>query len=93
MKVTGGSFAGRVLDVVIAATSNADVYAVSALAARDVPAGTALGRRHLGDPGDSIDGLRIGVLGTPVIDLKAQPPRLYVAADVQAPVTEGGTAW
>ncbi|HET9155975.1 MAG TPA: hypothetical protein VFN91_04870, partial [Myxococcaceae bacterium] len=41
----------------------------------------------------SIDGLRVGVLGTPVVDLKAQPPRLYVAADVQAPPEEGGTGW
>jgi len=93
VKVTGGPYAGRVLDTVFVGTSNADVYAVSALAAKDVPAGGVLWKRHLGDPGDSIDGLRVGVLSTPVVDLKAQPPRLYVAADVQAPASQGGIAW
>jgi hypothetical protein len=84
---------GPVVDVVFAATSNADVYAVSAAATRNGPAGTVLWKRRLGDPGDSIDGLRVGAIGTPVADLKAQPPRLYVAADVQGPDTDGGTAW
>jgi hypothetical protein len=93
VKVTGGPYAGRVLDAVFVATSNADVYAVNALADGDARAGAVIWKRHLGDPGDSIDELRVGVLGTPVVDLKAQPPRLYVAADVQAPASEGGTAW
>src|SRR5215468_7066394 len=93
VKLTAGPFVGRVLDAVFVATSNADVYAVSALSARDVTAGTVLWRRHLGDPGHSIDGLRIGVLGTPVVDLKSQPPRLYVAADVQGAASDGGSTW
>ena len=93
VKLTGGPFAGRSLDLVLVATSNADVYAVSPFAGPDLPPGTVLWKQHLGDPGDSIDGLHVGVLGTPVVDLKAQPPRLYVAADVQAPASEGGIAW
>ena len=93
VKLTGGPFEGRVADVVFVGTSNADVYAVSALPVRDIPAGTVLWKRHLGDPGHAIDGLRVGVLGTPVVDVDAQPPRLYVAADVQAPAAEGGAAW
>ena len=93
VKLTGGTFDGRVADVVFVGTSNADVYAVSAVLVRDIPAGTVLWKRHLGDPGHAIDGLRIGVLGTPVVDVNAQPARLYVAADVQAPAAEGGAAW
>jgi hypothetical protein len=93
VKVTGGPYAGQTLDAVFVGTSNADVYAVSALASGPIPAGAVLWKRHLGDPGDRIDGLRVGVLGTPVVDLKAQPPRLYVAADVQGPAEAGGTAW
>ena len=93
VKLTSGPFAGRVLDAVFIATSNADVYAVSPLPSRDVQPGTVLWKRHLGDPGHSIDGLRIGALGTPVVDVKAQPPRLYVAADVQGPASDGGSTW
>lgn len=93
LKLTGGAFDGRSLDAVFVATSNADVLAVSATFARDVPAGTVLWKRHLGDPGGIVDGLRVGIMGTPVIDLRADPPRLYVAADVQAPAEEGGRSW
>jgi len=93
VKFTGGAFPGRVLDAVFVATSNADVYAVSPISVRDVPAGAVLWKRHLGDPGHAIDGIRVGVIGTPVVDVKSQPPRLYVAADVQAPASEGGSAW
>src|SRR5262249_2718392 len=93
LRVAGGPLSGQVGDAVFAATSNADVYAISAVSTRNAPAGTVLWKRHLGDPGNSIDGLNVGVIGTPVVDLKAQPPRLYVAADVQAPAEEGGTGW
>ena len=98
VKMTAGPFAGRLVDAVFVGTTNADVYAVSAYASgvpavTDIPAGTVLWKQHLGAPGDGIDGLRVGVLGTPVMDLKTQPPRLYVAADVQASALEGGTAW
>jgi hypothetical protein len=91
LKVTGGPYEGRVVDVAFAATSNADVYAVSTVSVRDIPAGTVLWKQHLGDPGHRIDGLRIGVLGTPVIDLKLQ--RLYVAADTAGSAAEGGIIW
>ncbi|HET9037261.1 MAG TPA: hypothetical protein VFN45_13685, partial [Myxococcaceae bacterium] len=93
VKLTAGTFAGRTLDVVFVGTSNADVYAVSAASGQEVPAGTVLWKRHLGDPGHTIDGLRIGVLGTPVLDVKAQPARLYVAADVQGAPSDGGIGW
>jgi hypothetical protein len=91
LKVTGGPYGGRVVDAVFAATSNADVYAVSSVSVRDIPAGTVLWKQHLADPGHRIDGLRMGVLGTPVIDLKAQ--RLYVAADTVGSDAEGGIIW
>src|SRR5262249_45617891 len=68
--------------VVIAATSNSDVYAVNAFDAPGAPAGTILWRRFLGTPGGGVDGSRLGVLGTPAIDLNASPPRIYVASDV-----------
>ena len=66
--------------VVYAASNNGFVYAVSA----SPPAGRILWRRRLTTPIPTIDGpLPIGVLGTPAIDLKTTPPRLYVAsADV-----------
>ena len=56
VKVAGGP----AVDAVFAATSNADVYAVSVETSRDAPAGTVLWKRHLGDPGNAIDGLRVG---------------------------------
>lgn len=93
VKLTGGTFEGRILDAVFVATSNADVYAVSATSAGEVPPGTVLWKRHLGDPGHSIDGLRIGALSTPVLDVNVQPPRLYVAADVKDPGVEVGAGW
>jgi hypothetical protein len=69
--------------VVFAASSNGFVYAVSA----SVPEGEILWRRRLTMPIPTLDGnLPIGVLGTPVIDLHAHPPRLYVAS---ADVTQG----
>ena len=80
---------GRHFSVVIAATSNSYVYAVNAFDAPGVPAGTILWRRFLGTPGGGVDGARLGVLGTPAIDLAASPPRIYVASDV----SDGGRAW
>ena len=91
LKVTGGPFSGRTVDVAFAATSNADVYAISTVAAGDITPGTVLWKQHLGDPGHQIDGLRMGVLGTPVIDLVAG--RLYVAADTVGTTAEGGIVW
>ena len=69
--------------VVYAATNNGFVYAVSA----SPPAGRILWRRELNTPIPTLDGnLPIGVLGTPTIDLKTTPPRLYVAS---ADATQG----
>jgi hypothetical protein len=63
--------------VVFAASNNGFVYAVSASS----PAGTILWRTQLTTPIPTLDGmLPIGILGTPVIDLRAKPPRLYVAS-------------
>jgi len=87
--LTVPDYAGRHFSVVIAATSNSYVYAVNAFDAPSVPAGTILWRRFLGTPGGGVDGSRLGVLGTPAIDLTASPPRIYVASDV----SDGGRAW
>jgi outer membrane protein assembly factor BamB len=70
--------------LVIAATSNGFVYAIAADA--DAAPGTILWRQQLGKPGLNrhLDGgIPMGILSTPIVDLEAQPPRLYaVAADV-----------
>jgi hypothetical protein len=88
--VTGDPpYAGLQLSLVIAATSNGFVYAVNAFEAAGIPAGTIVWRRNLGSPGGGVDGSRLGVLGTPAIDLNATPPRIYVASDV----SDGGRAW
>ncbi len=87
--LTVPEFAGRHFATVIAATSNSYVYAVNAFDAPGVPAGTILWRRFLGSPGGGVDGSRLGVLGTPAIDLTASPPRIYVASDV----SDGGRDW
>jgi hypothetical protein len=75
--LSGGDFAGRTLSVVYAASSNGFVYAVSASPNRrlqPVAPGTILSRRQLNTPGGTLDG------GVPVIDLGANPPRLYVTS-------------
>ncbi len=82
--LTDGQFAGQELSVVVAATGNGYVYAVNALEAPGVPAGMILWRTFLGMPSRNIQdsGVPIGVLGTPAIDLDANPPTIYVASDV-----------
>jgi hypothetical protein len=87
--VTGGDFLGQRLGLAIAAASSGFVYAVNAFDEVPGPAGTIVWRARLGSPGGQVDGVRVGVLGTPAIDLGALPPRIYVAADV----AEGGRAW
>jgi hypothetical protein len=63
--------------VVLAASTNGFVYAVNASAA----GGAILWRRQLTTPIPTLDGgIPIGILGTPTIDLKASPPRMYVAS-------------
>jgi hypothetical protein len=65
---------------VVIATSNAWVYAIRACGDQ---AGSALWKTRLGTPRlipDLDGGLPLGVLSTPVADLTASPPRLYVTS-------------
>jgi hypothetical protein len=82
--MNGGQYAGVTFHVVYAGSSNGFVYAVNALTItrpRSVAAGTVLWRTQLNIPTGSLDGgIPVGILGTPVIDLTAAPPRLYVAS-------------
>jgi hypothetical protein len=96
--MTGGKYARMTFQVVFAASSNGFVYAVNAsdvTRPRPIAAGTILWRRQLNTPTGSptgsllgvIDGgIPLGILGTPVIDMAATPPRLYVAS---ADATQG----
>jgi hypothetical protein len=79
LKMTGGTF-----HVVFAASSNGFVYAVNASRGRP---GSILWRRQLNTPGPTVlngtgmdGGVPLGIMGTPVIDLAATPPRMYVAS-------------
>lgn len=75
--------AGGAHSVAIAATSNADVYAVTVCGDAGAAAATIVWKTHLTTPTviHHLDGgLPLGVLSTPVADLSATPPRLYVAA-------------
>jgi PQQ-like domain len=86
--ITGGTYQGAVTGVVIVATSNGDAYAIAAADARApdgaaASAGAILWRAHLTTPSQplkNLDGVPFGVLGTPVVDLAASPPRVYVAS-------------
>ena len=82
--MTGGEYAGMSFHVVYAGSSNGFVYAVNASTTnrpRSVAAGTVLWRMQLNTPTGNFDGgIPLGILGTPVIDLAAAPPRLYVAS-------------
>jgi hypothetical protein len=87
LSIAGGDWDGATVSAVIAATSNAWVYAVSACAldvgGRHLGAGTILWRTQLSMPDvvPSLDGgVPLGVLATPAIDLAAAPPRLYAAS-------------
>jgi hypothetical protein len=78
-----GTLTGKSFSVVFAATSNGFVYAVNAFTTSNAPAGTILWKTQLGAPSvpSNLDGgVQVGVLSTPVIDLSANPPRLYVAS-------------
>jgi hypothetical protein len=83
----GGPYDGRQFAAVIAATGNGYVYAINAFDANGVAAGSILWKQFLGRPSRMIldGGPPIGVLGTPVIDLDATPPTVYVAADTAPP--------
>jgi len=84
--IRASGYEGLVTSVVFVATSNGDAYAIAAAdgdaATSHVSTGTILWRTHLSDPAQpkSTDGVPVGVLGTPTIDLGASPPRLYVTS-------------
>lgn len=78
--ITGGQHRGMRFPVVIAATSNGDVYAINAAKRGDVAPGRILWRAHLGEPcrlqPAPLDGVPTGILSTPVIDIARG--RIYV---------------
>jgi hypothetical protein len=71
------------LSVVLAATGNGFIYAVSASpqkGKRPAP-GTIVWSRQLNQPVSvNSDNWTIGVLGTPIVDLEAEPARVYVVS-------------
>src|SRR5256714_9986484 len=85
LAITSGAYAGQRFSVVIAATSNGFVYAVSAFPAGAVPAGTILWRTTLGPPSPGPDSVPVGAIATPIADLSASPPRIYVTAATTNP--------
>ncbi len=80
--LTAGPYRGQGVSLVIAATSNADVYAINAAPSGDVAPGRILWRARLAAPcrlqPAPLDGVATGILSTPVID-RARG-RLYVTA-------------
>ncbi len=93
LSITDGPFEGTRLSIVFATTSNGWVYAISGRDTGDdcgVAAGEIVWARQIAQPQvlDKLDGgMPMGILGTPVLDLQADPPRLYVAA------VERGVGW
>jgi hypothetical protein len=93
--VTDGPYRGQQFRAVFAATSNDYVYAINATDVTGppaVPAGTILWSKSLGQPTNfGLDGgVAVGILGTPIIDLDAAPPIMYVVADA---TDDSGRAW
>lgn len=90
--VASAGFEGLHTSLVVVATSNGDVYAINAIAATSaagpVEPGRILWHAHLGEPSQplrSSDGVPLGILSTPVVDLRGGAPRLYVTcADASA---------
>jgi hypothetical protein len=81
--VQSSSFQNKSLGVVFAATGGGTVYAIAAQDTNGptgIAPGTILWKTHLGNPYAGVDGNSIGVLSTPIIDLKSG--RLYVTASV-----------
>ncbi|HZV22402.1 MAG TPA: ThuA domain-containing protein, partial [Luteimonas sp.] len=78
--ISAGQHRGASFAVVIAATSNGDVYAINAAKSGDVAPGRILWRTHLGEPcrlqPAPLDGVPTGILATPVIDTARG--RIYV---------------
>ena len=77
------AYAGNTFSVAYCGTGKCDVYAVCASGAivgsTIVPPGTILWRKNLGSPAVGIDGTNVGIFGTPIIDLNATPPTMYVS--------------
>jgi hypothetical protein len=81
--VQSASFQGKTIGVVFAATGGGTVYAIAAQDTNGptgIAPGTLLWKTHLGNPYGGIDGNSIGVLSTPIIDIKSD--RIYVTASV-----------
>jgi len=80
--LSAGPYRGQRFAIVIAATSNADVYAINAAPSGDVAAGRILWRARLAAPcrlqPAPLDGVATGILSTPVID--RERGTLYVTA-------------
>jgi hypothetical protein len=90
--VQNASFQNETLGVVFAATGGGTVYAIAAQdtnGTTGIAPGTILWKTHLGNPYAGVDGNSIGVLSTPIIDLKSG--RLYVTASVTDYLTPTGT--
>ena len=85
--LSSGLYAGQHISMVVAATSNGFVYAVNAFARTGsvtIPAGYIFWSIKLATAElipSNVDGLPIGIMGTPVIDTSTSPGRVYVAAD------------
>jgi hypothetical protein len=81
--VQSPSFQNQTLGVVFAATSGGSLYAIAAQDTNGptgIAPGTILWKTHLGNPYGSVDGNTMGVLSTPIIDVKSN--RIYVTAQV-----------
>jgi hypothetical protein len=81
--VQSASFQNKTLGAVFAATGGGTVYAIAAQDTNGptgIAPGTVLWKTHLGNPYGGVDGNSIGVLSTPIIDLKSG--RIYVTASV-----------
>ncbi|WP_394842268.1 hypothetical protein LZC95_34970 [Pendulispora brunnea] len=98
--IRGGVYDGAVASVVYGATSNGWVYAVNAFeapcAARSIAPGAFLWRTRTVTPAvaptldgrtaaPAYSGIAVGTLSTPILDLEARPPRLYVTAQDTVP--------
>ncbi len=83
LQVSSGALVGKTLPVVIVATSNADVYALTAFPSEGVPEGTIVWKTRLSTatPVPKLDGgVPLGILSTPVLDPTTSPPTLYVSS-------------
>src|SRR5439155_18968992 len=90
--VQSSSLQNKSLGVVFAATGGGSVYAIAAQDTNGptgIAPGTILWKTHVGNPYAGVDGNSIGVLSTPIIDLKSG--RLYVTASVTDYLTPPGT--